>query len=56
MGGIMTTIEYAEIPVKDQAFYTWKNKNFVPDFFYEELLKKPLGMHENPAFKGIPAP
>ena len=48
MGGIMTTIEYAEIPVKEQAFYTWKNKNFVPDFIYEELLKKSLGMHENP--------
>jgi len=56
MGGMMTTIEYAEIPVKDQAFYTWKDKNFVPDFYYEESLKKPLGMHENPAFKGVPAP
>ena len=56
MGGIMTTIEYAEIPVKEQAFYTWKNKNFVPDFIYEESLKKSLGMHENPAFKGVPAP
>lgn len=56
MGGIMTTIEYEEIPVKDQAFYSWKNKNFVPDFFYEESLKKPLGMHESAAFKGVPAP
>jgi manganese oxidase len=56
MGGIMTTIEYAEIPVKDQAFYTWKDKKFVPDFYYEESLKKPLGFYENPAFKGVPAP
>jgi hypothetical protein len=52
----MTTIEYQEIPVKEQSFYTWKNKNFVPDFYYEESLKKPLGMHESSAFKGVPAP
>jgi hypothetical protein len=56
MGGIMTTIEYDEIPVKDQAFYSWKDKKFVPDFYYEESLKKPLGMHESPAFNGVPAP
>ena len=48
--------ENAEIPVKDQAFYKWKDKKFVPDFYYEESLKKPLGMYENPAFKGVPAP
>jgi FtsP/CotA-like multicopper oxidase with cupredoxin domain len=56
MGGIMATIEYAEIPVKDQAFYTWKNKKFVPDFYYEESLKKPYGFFENPALSGVPAP
>ena len=55
MGGIMTVIEYDEIP-KDQPFYHWGHKQFVPDFFYEESLKKPLGFHENPAFKGTPAP
>lgn len=56
MGGIMTTIEYGEIPVKDQAFYSWKDKKFVPDFYYEELLKKPPGIYESPAMKGVPAP
>ena len=56
MGGMMTAVEYEEIPVQDQPFYIWKNKKFVPDFYYEESLKKPLGMHENPAFKGVPAP
>lgn len=55
MGGIMTVIEYDEIE-KDQPFYHWGHKQFVPDFFYEESLKKPLGFHENPAFKGTPAP
>jgi FtsP/CotA-like multicopper oxidase with cupredoxin domain len=56
MGGMMTTIEYEEIPLKDQSFYKWKNKEFVPDFYYEESMKKPLDMHESPAFKGDPAP
>ena len=56
MGGIMTTIEYDEIAVKDRGFYSWKNKKFVPDFYYEELMKKPLGMYESPALKGVPAP
>lgn len=55
MGGIMTSIEYAEVPAKDQPFYEWHDKEFVPDFFYEESLKKPLGMHESRAFKGVPA-
>lgn len=55
MGGIMTVIEYDEID-KDQPFYHWGHKQFVGDFFYEESLKKPLGFHENPAFKGTPAP
>lgn len=55
MGGIMTAIEYAEVST-DQPFYHWAHKTFVPDFFYEESLKKPLGMHENGAFKGEPAP
>jgi manganese oxidase len=56
MGGIMTTIEYSEAGAKGQSFYTWKNKKFIPDFYYEESLKKPLGFYDNPAFKGKPAP
>ena len=55
MGGIMTTIEYAEANAASHSFYKWKDKVFVPDFYYEESLKKPLGFHENPAFKGKPA-
>jgi manganese oxidase len=56
MGGIMTTIEYAEVNAKSHSFYRWKNKVFVPDFYYEESIKKPLGFYDNPAFKGKPAP
>jgi FtsP/CotA-like multicopper oxidase with cupredoxin domain len=55
MGGIMTSIEYAEANAASRSFYKWKDKVFVPDFYYEESLKKPFGIYENPAFKGKPA-
>jgi hypothetical protein len=42
--------------VKDQPFYMWKDKKFVPDFYYEESLKKPYGIFDNPALQGTPAP
>lgn len=51
MGGLMTVIEYNEIS-RDDPFYAWKDKKFVPDFYYEESLKKPYGLHDAPAFKG----
>jgi len=51
MGGLMTVIEYNEINRND-PFYAWKDKAFVPDFYYEESLKKPYGMYDAPAFKG----
>lgn len=53
MGGIMTTIEYNGVERND-AFYEWKDKKFVPDFYYEESLKKPYGMYDSAAFKGQP--
>ncbi len=56
MGGIMTSIEYVEIDAKSYAPYAWRNKVFVPDFYYEESLKKPLGLYESVAVKGEPAP
>ncbi|MGS1018353.1 multicopper oxidase domain-containing protein [Allosphingosinicella humi] len=52
-GGIMTLIEYDEIP-RDDDFYHWAHKQFVPDFYYEESLKKPHGVYTNPVFKGEP--
>lgn len=54
MGGIMTVVEYDEVP-KDQPFYHWAHKRYVPNFYYEDSLKQPLGLHENPDFKGVPA-
>ncbi|HET8711486.1 MAG TPA: multicopper oxidase domain-containing protein [Spongiibacteraceae bacterium] len=51
MGGMMTTIEYSEIK-NDDDFYVWKNKDFKPDFYYEESMKKPYGMYEAGVFKG----
>lgn len=52
-GGIMTTIEYEEVG-RDYDFYVWKDKKFIPDFYYEESLKKDLGMHNSEVFKGEP--
>jgi FtsP/CotA-like multicopper oxidase with cupredoxin domain len=52
-GGIMTLIEYEEVP-RDDAFYHWAHKSFVPDFYYEASLKKPHGVYTNPVFKGEP--
>src|SRR3546814_3999360 len=46
MGGIMTVIQYEEIDAKKQDFYEWKDKKIVPDFYYEESMKKPYGMHD----------
>lgn len=54
MGGIMSTVEYEGVP-KDPSVYMWANKKFVPDFYYEDALKKPFGLYDNPAFKGTPA-
>jgi FtsP/CotA-like multicopper oxidase with cupredoxin domain len=51
MGGMMTVIEYPEVGVND-PFYDWKDKKFVPDFYYEESMKKPYGMYDAPVFKG----
>lgn len=53
MGGIMSAIEYEGIP-RDDSWYHWANKEFVPDFYYEETMKKPLGIYTSPAFKGEP--
>ncbi len=49
----MTTIEYEEVGL-DYDFYVWKDKKFVPDFYYEESLKKDFGMHNSDVFKGEP--
>ena len=52
MGGSMLVVEYEEIEKPD--FYVWKDKEYEPDFYMSESLKKPYGMHDIEAFKGIP--
>jgi len=54
MGGIMSVIEYSNIK-NDDDFYDWKDKKFIPDFFYEDSLKLPYGIHPSKVFKGEPA-
>jgi FtsP/CotA-like multicopper oxidase with cupredoxin domain len=53
MGGMMTIIEYDGVPT-DEPWYVWRQKAFVPDFYYEESLRKPPGLYGNQAFKGTP--
>jgi FtsP/CotA-like multicopper oxidase with cupredoxin domain len=50
-GGVMTAIEYEGVP-RDQEWYHWRHHEFVPDFYYEQSLKKPRGVYVNPVFKG----
>ncbi|MFQ5509809.1 MAG: multicopper oxidase domain-containing protein [Leptospirillia bacterium] len=51
-GGIVTIMEYDGIPKED--WYAWKNKDFNPDFFFTESLRKPHGMIGQDGFKGEP--
>lgn len=54
MGGIMSVIEYAGVETSD-PWYVWKDLKYVPNFYYEDSMKKPYGKHDNPDFKGVPA-
>lgn len=51
-GGIVTVVEYESIPMDD--WYAWKDKEYDPNFFYTESLKKPHGMYDHEGFKGEP--
>jgi len=51
-GGAITIIEYEDTPADD--WYVWRDKDYDPDFFYSESLRKGYGMFENPRFKGEP--
>ncbi|PJC70075.1 MAG: copper oxidase, partial [Zetaproteobacteria bacterium CG_4_8_14_3_um_filter_59_5] len=33
-------------------WYVWKNKDFDPDFFYTESMKKGYGLFEQPKLRG----
>jgi len=50
LGGPITVIEYEGVPV--DPWYAWANKNYDPDFFYSESMKKGYGMFGNVNFMG----
>jgi len=52
LGGPITVIEYDEVP--SDAWYAWNGKEYDPDFFYSESMKKGYGMFSNPNFLGKP--
>lgn len=51
-GGVITVMEYDGVPRDD--WYAWKDKQYDPNFYYTESLKKPYGMHDHAGFKGTP--
>ncbi|MBG53064.1 MAG: copper oxidase [Rhodobiaceae bacterium] len=52
-GGIMSVVEYEEVGIDDD-FYVWKDKEFQEDFYYENALTKPHGLHHAETFRGEP--
>jgi len=51
-GGPITIIEYDGVPKDD--WYVWKDKEYDPNFFYSESLRKGYGIFESAGFKGTP--
>lgn len=49
-GGAVLIIEYEGVEMDD--WYVWKDKEYEPDFYMSESLKKPLGVHNIEFFKG----
>jgi len=49
-GGPITVIEYEGVPMDD--WYVWKDKDYDPDFFFSESLKKGYGKFDHDAFQG----
>jgi FtsP/CotA-like multicopper oxidase with cupredoxin domain len=52
LGGPITVIEYEGLPA--DSWYAWANKEYDPDFFYSESMKKGYGLFGNPNFVGSP--
>lgn len=49
-GGAALIIEYEGVELPD--WYVWKDKDYDPDFYMSESLRKGPGLFENEAFKG----
>lgn len=50
-GGAMLVVEYEG--VKPDDWYMWKDIKHDPNFYMSESLRKPHGLHNNPAFNGF---
>ena len=51
-GGAVTIIEYAGNAHED--WYVWKGKDYDPDFYFSESMKKGYGIFNHKAFRGEP--
>lgn len=49
-GGPITIQEYEGTPMDD--WYVWKDKDYDPDFYYTESMKKGYGLFEQPKLRG----
>lgn len=51
MGGSMLVVEYEEVGTDDD-WYMWKDKEYEPDFYYSESMKKGYGLFDVPSHAG----
>ncbi|WDE06450.1 multicopper oxidase domain-containing protein [Thalassomonas viridans] len=49
-GGAVTIIEYEGVETED--WYSWKDKQYQPDFYMSETMKKGSGLHNIDLFRG----
>ena len=52
-GGVMLIIEYDEAG-RDDPWYLWRRKEFDPDFYFIESMKKGHGLIPQSGFRGVP--
>lgn len=50
-GGAVMIVEYEGVERKDN-WYVWKNKKYIPDFYYSESMKKGYGIFDVPSHRG----
>lgn len=53
-GGAVMVVEYAGVEKPD--WYVWKNKDYDPDFYFSETMKKGHGIFEHEGFQGREIP
>lgn len=50
-GGEILIVEYENVP-RDDSWYVWKDKEYNPDFYYSESMKKGPGLYDVPSHEG----